>query len=184
MRAVARELGVEAMSLYHHVAHKEALLDGMVDVVFTEFHLPEVGGDWQSEMRRRSTTGREALLRHAWAVGLMDSRTSPGPATLRHHDAVLACLRGAGFSVAMTAHAFALLDAHLYGFLVQELSLPFREGDDVAGLAASMLEGQADGLPHLAEMAREHVQQPGYSFGDEFEFGLDLVLEGLERRRA
>jgi hypothetical protein len=114
----------------------------------------------------------------------MDSRTSPGPATLRHHDAVLGCLRAAGFSLTMTAHAFALLDSHLYGFLVQELSLPFREGDDVGGLAASMLDGQADALPHLVEMARDHAARPGYAFGDEFGFGLDLILEGLERRRG
>jgi AcrR family transcriptional regulator len=183
MRAVARELGVEAMSLYHHVAGKEALLDAMVDAVFAEFHAPVAGEDWQEEMRRRSVTGREALLRHGWAVGLMDSRSSPGPETLHHHDAVLGCLRAAGFSLTMAAHAFALLDAHLYGFLVQELSLPFREGDDVGDLAASMLDAQADALPHLAEMARDHVARPGYVFGDEFGFGLDLILEGLERRR-
>jgi AcrR family transcriptional regulator len=184
MRAVAPELGVEAMSLYHHVAGKEGLLDAMVDVVFAEFHSPVAGGRWQEEMRRRSVTGREALLRHGWAVGLMDSRTSPGPATLRHHDAVLGCLRAAGFSLTMTAHAFALLDSHLYGFLVQELSLPFGKGDDVGGMAATMLGEHAEALPHLAEMARDHAAQPGYAFADEFGFGLDLILEGLERRRG
>ncbi|MFC6285487.1 TetR/AcrR family transcriptional regulator [Nocardioides sp. GCM10027113] len=183
MRAVARELGVEAMSLYHHVAGKEDLLDGMVDAVFGELHLPRTDGDWRAELRRRSVSGREALLRHRWAVGLMDSRTSPGLATLRHHDAVLGCLRAAGFSVTMAAHAFALLDAHLYGFLVQEIALPFDEGDDLTPLADAMLGENAEALPHLAEVAREVTTRPGYRFGDEFHYGLDLVLDALEARR-
>jgi AcrR family transcriptional regulator len=184
MRSLAQHLGVEAMSLYHHVANKEALLDGMVDVVFAEFHLPRAGEAWAAEMRLRADSARAALTRHRWAVGLMDSRSTPGPESLRHHDAVLGCLRAGGFSVPMAAHAFALLDAHLYGFMIQELSLPFQDSQNLDVLADSIMGDLLDGaLPHLVELTREHVLQPGYSFGDEFGYGLDLMLEGLERRR-
>jgi AcrR family transcriptional regulator len=183
MRSLAGEVGVEAMSLYHHVKGKEDLLDGMVDVVFAEFHLPRAGEDWAQEMRLRARSARASLLRHRWAVGLMDSRSNPGPETLRHHDAVIGCLRAAGFPIPLTAHAFALLDAHLYGHLVQEVALPFDDATDLAPMAEQMLASMpSDALPHLAEMAREHVLKPGYSFGDEFDWGLELVLEGLAGR--
>ena len=184
MRSLARHLGVEAMSLYHHVAHKEALLDGMVDVVFGEIHLPRVGSDWATELRRRHESARAALTRHRWAVGLMDSRSAPGLMTLRHHDAVLGCLRSGGFSVPMAAHAFAVLDAHLYGFLVQELALPFAPGDDLEVMTTEMMaDFPVDALPHLAELATQHVNRPDYAFGDEFSWGLELILDGLEQRR-
>jgi len=185
MRAVARRLGVEAMSLYHHVANKEALLDGMVDTVFTEFHAPEPGGDWRSETRARSVTARAALKRHPWAVGLMDSRRNAGYRTLVHHNAVIGCLREAGFSLALTGHAFAVLDAHLYGFLIQELALPFEPGQDLAELGEHVVAALPEGgLPYFREFTLEHALQPGYDFGDEFEVGLDLVLDGLAERRA
>jgi AcrR family transcriptional regulator len=185
MRALARHLGVEAMSLYHHVAHKEDLLDGMVDTVFAEIHLPRVGADWATEMRARSGSGREVLARHPWAVGLMDSRSSPGPHTLRHHDAMIGCLRAGGFSVPMAAHAFAVLDAHLYGHMVQEVGIPARGPEETHELAGQIMDAMPDdAYPHLRELAVEHVMQPGYSFGDEFDYGLELILEGLERRRA
>ena len=185
MRSLARHLGVEAMSLYHHVAHKEALLDGMVDVVFGEIHLPAIGGDWATELRRRHESAREVLTRHRWAVGLMDSRSEPGLMTLQHHDAVVGCLRAGGFSVPMAAHAFAVLDAHLYGFLVQELALPFSPGDDLEEMTTAMMaDFPVDALPHLAELATEHVTKPGYAFGDEFAWGLELILDGLGRRRG
>jgi AcrR family transcriptional regulator len=185
MRSLAADLGVEAMSLYHHVSGKDAILDGMVDLVFGQIHRPVVGAEWATELRRRSVSGREVLLRHRWAVGLMDSRSAPGPETLRHHDAVIGCLRAGGFSVALAAHAFAVLDAHLYGFLVQELSLPFQDGADLEELGRQILGAIGPGeLPHFTELATEHALQPGYAFGDEFEWGLDLILEGLERRRA
>lgn len=185
MRSLARRLGVEAMSLYHHVRDKEDILDGMVDIVFAEIHRPRVGAAWADELRRRSVSARTVLLRHRWAVGLMDSRHSPGPETLRHHDAVIGCLRAGGFSLPLTAHAFALLDAHLYGFLVQEVSLPFEGEADLGELAQGILGGlDAQELPHFVELAHEHALQPGYAFGDEFGFGLDLILDGLERRRS
>ncbi len=185
MRTLATRLGVEAMSLYHHVAGKEALLDAMVDAVFEEIHLPVVGGDWRTELRARSISGREVMRRHRWAIGLMDSRRTPGPATLRHHDAVIGCLRVDGFPLPLVATAAALLDAHLYGFMVQELSLPFECGEDLAALGAELLGPEVRAAyPHFTAFAEEHALRPGYAFGDEFAVGLDLVLDALERERA
>ena len=183
MRSVGKRLGVEAMSLYHHVANKEDLLDGMVDAVFAEFHAPEIGGAWREEMRARHHSARAVLKKHPWAVGLMDSRRNAGFETLRHHDAVLGCLREAGFSLALTGHAFAVLDAHLYGFLVQELSLAFDGERDLAELGEQILTALPEGqLPYFREFTLEHALQPGYDFGDEFEVGLELLLDGLAAR--
>jgi predicted RNase H-like nuclease len=185
MRTLATRLGVEAMSLYHHVDGKEALLDAMVDAVFEEIHLPVVGGDWRTELRARSISGREVMRRHRWAIGLMDSRRTPGPATLRHHDAVIGCLRVDGFPLPLVATAAALLDAHLYGFMVQELSLPFEDGEDLAALGAELLGPEVRAAyPHFTAFADAHALRPGYAFGDEFAVGLDLVLDALERERA
>ena len=181
MRKLAQALGVEAMSLYHHVANKDALLDGMVDAVFAEIELPPTDIAWRPALRRRTSSVREAMLRHPWAIGRLDSRRSPGPATLRHHDAVLGCLRVGGFSVADAALAFATVDAFVYGFTMQELSLPFSPGEELAEVAAEMMAGMADAYPHLAEMVTERALQPGYDFADEFEPGLDLVLDSIER---
>ena len=182
MRRLARELGVEAMSLYHHVAGKQALLDGMVDLVFGEIELPVDDGDWRAAMRRRAVSAREVLARHPWAIALMESRRTPGPANLRHHDAVLGCLRQAGFPVALTAHAYSILDAYIYGFALQEASLPFDTPEETAEVAAEIMDAfVADAYPHLTELAVEHVLQPGYDYGDEYHFGLELILDGLER---
>jgi AcrR family transcriptional regulator len=182
MRKLGVELGVEAMSLYNHVTSKSDLLDGMVDLVFAEIDLPIDGVGWRDAMRRRAISAREVLARHRWATGLMETRTSPGPATLRHHDAVLGILRGAGFSVAMAAHAYSLLDSYTYGFAMQEANLPFDTGEETAALAQSILARGAPGeYPHLTEFTVEHVLKPGYDYGAEFEYGLDLILDGLER---
>ena len=184
MRRVAERLGVEAMSLYHHVPNKDAILDGMVDAVFAEVTLPSNGTDWRQEMRERAVSMREVLTRHPWAVGLLESRSNPGSATLRHHDAVLGCLRSGGFSVAGAAHAFSALDSYIYGFALQEAALPFESaGADLDELAAGILEQMGDHFPHLAEMITEHALQPGYAYAEEFDIGLDLVLDGLQRRR-
>jgi AcrR family transcriptional regulator len=181
MRNLGQALGVEAMSLYNHVANKDQLLDGMVDIVFGEVGLPEGGLDWKTAMRRRAVSARQVLARHRWAIGLMESRTSPGPATLRHHDAVIGCLRGAGFTVGMAAHAFSLLDSYVYGFALQEATLPFDTAEQTAEVAEMILSSlQPEEYPHLTELAVEHVLQPGYSYGNEFEFGLDLILDGLD----
>jgi AcrR family transcriptional regulator len=185
MRKLAQELGVEAMSLYHHVAGKDAILDGIVDVVFAEIELPSGEGGWKAAMRRRAVSAREALLRHPWATALMESRSTPGPANLRHHDAVLGVLRNAGFSVELAAHAYSLLDAYIYGFALQESSLPFDTPEETAAVAASIMDGfPADAFPYLTEIAVEHVMRPGYDYGNEYQFGLELILDGLERALA
>jgi len=182
IRSLAQELGVKPMSVYHYVANKDEILDGIVDLVFDEIDLPSTDGDWRSEMRRRATSARRALRRHPWAIGLMESRTTPGPATLRHHDAVIGTLRGAGFSIQMTAHAYALLDSYVYGFALQEASLPFEGPETVAGVAEPMmLQFPAGEYPHRVEIATEHILKPGYDFGDEFDFGLGVILDGLTK---
>jgi AcrR family transcriptional regulator len=184
MRKLGEALRVEAMSLYNHVANKEDLLDGMIDLVFGEIGLPSKEVDWRTAMRQRAVSAREVLSRHRWAIGLMESRTSPGPATLRHHDAVLGSLRQAGFSVEMTGHAVSVLDSYIYGFALQEATLPFDTADETAEVAQTIMGQFVTGeYPHLVEIAVEHVLQPGYDYGNEFEFGLDLILDGLERAR-
>jgi len=186
MRKLGEVLGVEAMSLYNHVANKDELLDGMVDVVFGEILVPPGAADWKSAMRERAQSARQALGRHPWAIALMSTRTSPGPATLRHHDAVIGSLRAAGFTVPLAAHAFSLLDSYIYGFALQEATLPFGETEEeTAEVARTMLaEVPADTYPHLTELTVEHILRPGYDYGDEFAFGIDLILDGLERDLA
>ncbi|MBD0024337.1 TetR family transcriptional regulator [Gordonia pseudamarae] len=185
MRAIARGLGVEAMSLYHHVANKDAILDALVDAVFDEMYTPRIGAPWAQELRRRCHSGREVLTRHPWAVGLMDSRRGAGYATMRHHDAVLGCLREAGFTLEAAGAAFAVLDAYLYGFLVQELALPFGGDTERTEVVGEMLTAVPDGeLRYLSEYATGRVCLPGYSFGNEFDPGLELIIDGLERRRV
>jgi AcrR family transcriptional regulator len=182
IRSLAQHLGVKPMSLYYYVANKSEILDAIVDVVFSEIELPVVDGDWRAEIRLRATSARHVLRRHSWAIGLLESRMSPGPATLRHHDAMIATLRGAGFSIELTAHAYALIDSYVYGFALQEASLPFEGPDTVADIAEPMMEHFATGeYPHLVAMSAEFFLQPGYDFGNEFEFGLDVILDGLAR---
>jgi AcrR family transcriptional regulator len=182
IRSLADKLGVKPMSVYHYVANKEEILDGIVDLVFAEIELPRAGGDWRAEMRRRAVSARQVLRRHPWAIALLQSRTSPGPATLRHHDAFIGTLREAGFPVAMTAHALAVIDSYLYGFALTESALPVHGPEPVAEVAGSMMrQYPADAYPHLVEFTVAHVIRPGYDFGDEFPFGLDLILDGLAR---
>lgn len=182
MRSLARALDVKPMSVYYYVANKGEILDAIIDMVFSEIDLPSTAGHWQTEMRRRACSVREALQRHPWAIGLLESRTAPGPATLRHHDATLGVLRHAGLSVALTAHAYALLDSYIYGFALQEAALPFEGADTAAEITDPIVELFATGeYPHMVEIATEHVLKPGYDFGDEFEIGLDVILEALAR---
>ena len=182
MRRLGQDLGVEAMSLYKHVANKDALLDGMVDLVFAEIELPSGDTDWRTAMRDRAVSTRAALIRHPWATPLMQSRTAPGPATLQHHDAVIGTLRRAGFSVELTAHAFSVLDGYIYGFAMQQRSLPFDTLVEAQEVGRQMFARMPPGAyPHLTELTVQHILQPGYDYGDEFEYGLDLVLDGLDR---
>jgi AcrR family transcriptional regulator len=185
MRKLGQELGVEAMALYHHFANKDDLVDGMVDLVFGEIELPPSSRDWRTAMRQRAIGVRNALLRHRWAVGLMESRRRPGPANLRHHDAVIGSLRAGGFDIGMAAHAYSVLDSYIYGFALTKMNLPFETSDDVADVAQSMLEPfPPDEYPHMLEILTDHVMKPGYDYGEEFEYGLDLILDGLERVRG
>ena len=185
IRSLAAELGVKPMAVYHHVANKEEILDGIVDIVFSEIELPTIGGEWHSEMRRRAASAREAMRRHPWAIGLVETRTSPGFATLRHHDAVIGTLRAGGFSVQMTAHAFALIDAFVYGFALSEATLPFNGPDTVPEVAEQMMAHfSPDDYPHLVEFSVEHVMKPGYDYSEEFEFGLSVILDGLAKSAA
>ncbi len=185
MRKLGGALGVEAMSLYKHVADKDDILDGLVDAVFAEIGLPSADADWRTAMRERAISARQVLLRHQWAIGLLDSRRNAGPSTIRHHDAVIGSLRRGGFSIEMAAHAFSLLDSYIYGFALQETSLPFSSPDEVAEIAAAMLPGDpAAEYPHFTEMLTEFALKPDYSYGAEFEFGLDLILDGLDRARS
>jgi AcrR family transcriptional regulator len=184
MRKLAQALGVEAMSLYNHVANKEDLLDGMVDVVFAEIGLSPTGTDWKSAMRLRAISALAVLSRHPWAVGLLESRRRPGPVTLRHHDAVLGCLRGAGFSIAMAAHAYSVLDSYIFGFALEQRNVPVRTPEETAEVARNILLPLRPGdYPYLTEMITGHALLPGYDYRDEFIFGLDLILDGLERVR-
>jgi AcrR family transcriptional regulator len=184
MRSLAQELGVKPMAIYHHVANKEEILDGIIDIVFAEIDLPPADADWRSAMRQRAIAARRVLTRHPWAIPLMESRTNPGRATLRHHDAVIGTLRGAGFSIKMAGHAYSLLDSYIYGFALQEaVSLPF-DKQTAPEMAETILAQAPSGeYPHLAELATEHVLQPGYDYGNEFEYGLELILDGLDRAR-
>jgi AcrR family transcriptional regulator len=185
MRALGEELGVEAMSLYYYVANKDELMDGMVDVVFSEIELPTTHVDWKTAMRRRAISTRESLARHRWAVGVLESSTSPGPANFRLHNAVLGCLREAGFSVENAVHAYSVQDAYIYGFALQEKTLPVDAPGELAEAAESLRrQFSAAEYPHIAETITEHVTKSGYDFADEFEFGLDLILDGLERLRG
>ena len=195
MRKLAHELGVGAMSLYYYVPNKDELITGMVDIVFSEIELPPGDVDWRAAMRRRARSTREALNRHRWAVGLMESQEMPGPASIRLHDAVLGCLREAGFSVEMTIQAYSVIDAYIYGFALQEKTVPFDSAEDAAAVAqeqARQLEAQAqeqqlaalaDEYPYIAEVVAGHVAKVGHDFGHAFEYGLNLILDALEQRR-
>lgn len=181
MRKLANALGVEAMSLYYHVANKEALLEGMVDTVVGEIALPSDRDDWKTAMRNRAMSAHDVLSTHAWAIGLME-RTNPGPASLRYYDSVIGCLLDAGFTIGMAAHAFSAIDAYIYGFGLQEMNLPFEDEHDVADIAESLLAAlPPEQYPHLTKMILDHALQPGYDYAAEFAFGLDLILDGFER---
>ena len=183
MRRLAQELGVVPMALYKHVANKDELLDGMVDFVFGEIEAPSIDDDWRSAMRRRAISARDALNRHCWAIGLMETR-NPGPANLRNHNAVMGCLREAGFPFETAIHAYSVQDAYIYGFALQENTLGFQTPAD-AGAAAQRRArtiGALNDYPYLAEIATK-LPETGYDNNLEFSWGLDLILDSLDRRR-
>jgi AcrR family transcriptional regulator len=184
MRKLAKELDVEAMSLYHHVANKDDLLNGMIDIVFGEIDAPSPGGDWKAELRKRAESTRAALLRHRWAVGEMEGRSNHGHANLRVRDAVLGCLLGAGFSVEMAIHAYSIQDAYIYGFALQQTDMSSETAEDFAAEAQRQIvdyEAMLADFPHLVRVVGGHVAKIGYDYDTEFLFGLDVILDGLER---
>lgn len=181
MRSVGKELGVEAMSLYHHVAGKEALLDALADVVLGQVDLPNAAEPWRPAMAARAGSARDVLAAHPWAIGLVESRTAPGPSLLRHHDAVLANLLAGGFPHRLAMHAFAVLDAYVYGFVVTEQHLPFDAAGGQAQYATGLVRAAVD-HPHLAAVLTGLRADPAYRFEDEFGYGLEIVLDGLQAR--
>ena len=183
MRRLGQELGVEAMSLYNHVTDKEDILDGLVDLVFSEIELPPERVGWKTAARQGAISAREALRRHPWATSLMHSRANPGPASLRYQDAVLGSFRRAGFSLVVTAHAVSVIDGYVYGFALQQANMLLHTPQQVAEVGEHLLRQMADEYPHLAEIITDHAMKPGYDYGDEFEFGLDLVLDAVDRLR-
>ncbi len=184
MRGLAKHVGVEAMSLYNHIADKDDLLGGMVDIVVSEIEVPDSDGPWRDAMRRRAISAREVLNRHPWASALIESSPNPSLVRLAYPEAVLASLRKGGFSVAGALHAFAALDSYIYGFVLQERNLPFSSGDELASVGESVASAMpADQFPYLAEVVSELVMKTDYDFRDEFYYGLDLLLDALERVR-
>jgi AcrR family transcriptional regulator len=185
IRRLAEQLGVKPMSIYHHVSGKEAIVDGMVDAVFAELSLPSSDSGWRAAVHARCVALRDVLARHPWAIPLMESRPTPGAATLRHHDAMIGCFLRAGFSLELTAHAYAVLDSYVYGFALQQAQLPFNGTAEIGTLAETILGAFPSGeYPHLFRFTADHVLRPGYDFGSSFEVGLDLLLDGIERAAA
>ena len=182
MRALGAELDVEAMSLYKHVANKDEILDGIVEHIVSQIEIPTAEEPWKQAMRQRAMCARDVLRQHSWAIGLLEARGSMGPAALRYTEAILGNLRSAGFSLDDAAHAFWLLDSYVYGHVIQETSLapasPFEDGADPTESAAEQVM-RAD-YPNLVELG-ERARTSGYSVDREFAYGLDLILDALER---
>lgn len=185
MRQVAKLLGVAPMALYRHVSSRDDLIDAMIDVVFGEISLPLGRTGWKPAMRERALSLYEALARHRWAIGMMESRRRPGPANLRHHDAVIGKLREAGFTIGAVGHAYSLLDGYIYGFALTKMTLPFDTPAEIDAMAQDMFQPfPASEYPNLAEFVTGHVLKPGYDYSKEFEYGLDVILDGLEQALA
>jgi len=181
MQQIGRRLGVEAMSLYRHVRNKDDILDGMVDLVFAEVELPADRSSWRTVLRARSTSTRAALRRHPWAITLMESRMAPGPANLRSHEDTLTVLLDSGCSATTATHAYNLVDSYVLGFALQEVNLPFSNAEELAAMGEELLAHvQADEYPNTARVAGELLAS-GFDYADEFEFGLDLILDDIER---
>jgi AcrR family transcriptional regulator len=182
MRELGLRLGVEAMSLYNHVANKDDILDGMVDLVVSEIDLPLEPADWREAMRRRAISAQAVFSRHPWASGLVDSRESSGPARLRYLDWVIGTLRRAGFTIEMSERAFSLLDSYVYGFGRQQLNMQVGSDIKPEEIAEAFLQAiPADEYPYLREMVVDHAMKVGYDENADFEFGLNIILDGLQR---
>ena len=185
MRRLAKELGVEAMSLYNHVANKDEILGGIVEIVASEVEVPSDPASWKDSIRRSAISAHDAFLRHRWACQLMTNTPAVVPSRMRWMEGVLATLRGAGFSPNLTHHAYHALDSHITGFTLWQVSFPFDTREELLDLAEDFLRRiPADEYPYVIEHAQEHMAEPDPDEPTEFEFGLDLILDGLERLRA
>ena len=185
MRKLGQKLGVEAMSLYNHVANKDDLHAGIVELVLGEVEDPPAGDDWKEAIRRTAVSSHDAFVRHRWACGLMMRGTTASPIRMRWMEAVLRTFRQAGFSADLTHHAYHALDSHITGFTLWQVSMPFETKDELVDMAEGFLrEIPADEYPHVVEHAEQHIAPSSPDGKSEFEFGLDLVLDGLERLRA
>lgn len=180
MRKLAQELGVEAMSLYNHVANKDDVLDGIADIVVGEIEVPAIGADWKTAMRRRALSAHEALLRHPWAPLLIGSRLNVGPAMLRYVNATIGCLREAGFSYETADRAWNVMDSHIYGFTLLELNFPLAPSEYASAAEAFLPMLPAEQYPYMRAMT-ELVIEGKHSGLQDFDFGLELLLDGLER---
>ena len=184
MRKLGQELGVEAMSLYNHVASKEEILNGIVDLVLDEFELPSPGADWKAALRRTAVSAYEVLVRHSWAAGLVLSSTGVSQARLRYMESILGTLRRAGFSAEMTDHGYHALESHIMGFTLWEVGMDLGSREDLARKATDFLGAlEREELPHLAEHVEQHLKPRRPDDEGDFAFGLDLLLDGLERLR-
>ncbi len=183
MRGLGQRLGVEAMSLYNHVANKDDLLDGMADLVSADFAVPTPGEDWRQALRRSATSAHEVLRRHPWAGALLESRSNPGPDRLRYLNGVVGALVDEGFPIELAYLAFLTVDSYIYGYTLQEASAPAPAGQEAVA-TESFVAGLPDGeYPHLIAIA-ELVMAPGYDRSADFEEGLEMVLDSVELRRA
>jgi AcrR family transcriptional regulator len=182
MRSVAKILGVEAMSLYYHVANKDALLDSLADWVFEQITLPDVEDNWRIGMVARAHSARSVLSKHPWALGMLESRPTPGEKLLRHHDSVLGCLLRGGMTPVLAAHAFSAIDSYIFGFVLNEASLSSEpENSEHEGFSAAVAK-QAEKYPNMALIAMAAMNDFNFTFEDEFDYGLSLILDGFDER--
>lgn len=181
MRRIGKKLGVEGMALYNHVANKDEILDGIVELVLGKIPYPSPDGDWRDEMRRRAVAARKVFLLHPWAMGLLEARhAGSSPTRLGYFDAVLGCLRAAGFDPLSAMRAFSIMDSFVYGFILQELSLPFDDDASLREVGDDLLRQMADAYPHLTEATITALRE-GWDYDEQFVIGLDIVLDGLGR---
>jgi|TARA_B110000483_G_C18109729_1_gene509224 AcrR family transcriptional regulator len=182
MRSVAKVLGVEAMSLYYHLANKDALLDSLADWVFEQITLPDLDDHWRVAMLARAHSARSVLSQHPWALGMLESRPTPGEKLLRHHDRILGCLLGGGMTPVLAAHTFSAIDSYIYGFVLTEASISSSPENQVEeGFSAEVVK-QAEKYPNMALIAMAAVNDYNFTFEDEFDYGLNLILDGFEAR--
>ena len=182
MRQVGSELGVEAMSLYHHVSNKDALLNELSEWLFRKIQIPNVDAGWRDALSERAHSAREVLRAHPWGLGMLESRPQPGQSQLRHYDSMMGRLSEAGFSATLATTAFATVDAFVFGFVLTESTLPFDPATGAEQEYADEVGLDESEFPHLARTLGDLFSSGHYSFGDEFSAGLTILLDGIERR--